>query len=262
MSEIKRSRKPLIVIGIIGVAILGAVLFSVIDPPDSPRAPEPPSEAGAPDQVEAHTTTLTMPIKPQAVLDYNELGADNATSALIDQRKQEYGIGDGVDLIAEPGESIKVGRFEVSMTDILEQIKLQKEELIESDLGESSTGSPGSYGIYVVQRGDNIWNIHFKFLQNYLTHRDIDISPIADEPNKRGFSSGVGKLLKFSEKMVHIYSIRERKLDVDLDIIVPNSKLVVYNMTDVFALLDQIDYSVVNRLEFDGENIWIPAEQD
>jgi hypothetical protein len=47
-------------------------------------------------------------------------------------------------------------------------------------------------------------------------------------------------------------------LDTDLDLIEPNSKIVVYSMKDVFALLDQIDYAKVERIQFDGETIWLP----
>ena len=71
----------------------------------------------------------------------------------------------------------------------------------------------------------------------------------------------MGKLLKFSENIVYIYNIREKKLDMDINIIHPLSKIVVYNMNQVFALLNQIDYNQVNLIHFDGETLWIPAEQ-
>ena len=118
-----------------------------------------------------------------------------------------------------------------------------------------------AYGIYVVRPGDNIWNIHFKFLKAYFGLRNVGLSPVSDEPDARGFSSGVGKILKFSENMVYIYNLREKKLDVDLNLLQPLSKIVIFNMGEVFALLDPIDYSRVNRIRFDGETLWIPAEQ-
>jgi hypothetical protein len=76
-----------------------------------------------------------------------------------------------------------------------------------------------------------------------------------------GYSTGVGKILKFSENLVHIYNLRERTLDSDLHFIHPLSKIVVYNMGRVFALLDRIDYKDVNRIQFDGETLWLPAVQ-
>jgi len=59
---------------------------------------------------------------------------------------------------------------------------------------------------------------------------------------------------------VHIYNIKDRKLDTELNRILPLSKIVVYNMQRIFALLDQIDYNHVNHIRFDGETFWIPAE--
>jgi hypothetical protein len=118
-----------------------------------------------------------------------------------------------------------------------------------------------AYGIYVVRSGDNIWNIHFRFLKEYFSHRQIMLAPMSDEPNVRGISSGIGKILKFSENMVYIYNLKERRLDVDLNLLQPLSKIVVFNMGEVLALLDPIDYRKVNSIKFDGDTLWIPAEQ-
>ncbi len=70
----------------------------------------------------------------------------------------------------------------------------------------------------------------------------------------------MGKLLKFSENVVHIYNLKKQELDSDLNLIHPLSKLVIYNMDRIFALLDQIDYDNVDHIEFDGEMLWIPSE--
>jgi len=116
------------------------------------------------------------------------------------------------------------------------------------------------YGVYVVQHADNVWNIHFSFLKEYFDKRKISVSPVSDEPN-RGRSSGVGKLLKFSEQMVYIYNLEEHRLDMNLNLIHPLSKIVVFNLGKAFSLLEQIDYRNVNRIQFDGEKIRIPAVQ-
>ena len=116
------------------------------------------------------------------------------------------------------------------------------------------------YGIHVVQANDNIWDIHFKLLRDYYDHKGIQVAPLADEPDTKGKSSGIGKILKFSEHMVHIYNVKESKLSTNLDQIYPLSKIVVYNMSFIFALLDRIDYKDVARIEFDGETLWLPAE--
>jgi hypothetical protein len=82
---------------------------------------------------------------------------------------------------------------------------------------------------------------------------------MADEPLGGGRSSGIGKLLKFSENIVYIYNIRKRKLAEDLHAIIPLTKIVIYNMERIFSLLDQIDYEHLNRIQFDGVTVWIPS---
>ncbi len=116
------------------------------------------------------------------------------------------------------------------------------------------------YGIYVVRHGDNVWNIHFEFLKEYFKNKGVSLAAFADEPRGRR-SSGVGKILKFSEDMVYIYNLREHKLDLDLNTIQPLSKIVVFNLRRAFSLLNQLDYKTVNRIRFDGKTIWIPAAQ-
>ena len=87
----------------------------------------------------------------------------------------------------------------------------------------------------------------------------MDLARSADEPDRKGYSSGVGKLLKFSENMVYIYNVKEKDFSQDLNLIEPNSKIVVYKMDQVFQLLEQIDYRHIDQLQFDGDTLWIPA---
>ncbi len=68
-----------------------------------------------------------------------------------------------------------------------------------------------TYGVYVVQPGDNIWNIHFRMLKEYYARKGIRLGHNADEPESSGLSSGVGKILKFSEAMVIIYNLKEKR---------------------------------------------------
>jgi hypothetical protein len=116
------------------------------------------------------------------------------------------------------------------------------------------------YGIYAVQSGDNVWNIHFNFLKDYFNNRGIRLSPKADKPIGKK-SSGVGKILKFAENMVYIYNIREEQVEMNLHQIHPLSKIVVFNLGQVFSVLSQIDYRNINQIEYDGETLWIPAVQ-
>ena len=58
--------------------------------------------------------------------------------------------------------------------------------------------------------------------------------------------------------MVYIYSVKDKKLTDNIHIIQPNSKIIVYNMEEVFDLLGKIDYSKINEIHFDGKVIWLP----
>ena len=205
-----------------------------------------------------------MPVKPQPVIDYNKLKKDDKLQAITKKRKAKYGLKKGVDIIVRSDESFKIGELTVSMQEIRDKIRLKKGDIIEKDIKPGKRipdDTIEEFGIYVVHSGDNLWDIHFKFLKDYFDHKGIAISPLADEPDRFGYSSGVGKLLKFSEKTVCIYNLKEEKLDVDINLIFPLSKIVVYNMNRIFALLEHIDYQHVNEIQFDGETIWIPAER-
>jgi len=199
-----------------------------------------------------------IPVKPQAVIDYNK------PQAITNKRKAEYGLKKGVDIVVRSDESFKVGESTVSMQEIQDKIRLKIGDIIEKDIkpGEIALNNGiEEFGIYVVRPGDNLWAIHFKFLKDYFDRKGIAISSLVDEPDRLGYSSGMGKLLKFSEQTVCIYNLKEGKLDVDINLIFPLSKIVVYNMSRIFALLEHIDYQHVNKIQFDGETIWIPAEQ-
>jgi hypothetical protein len=205
-----------------------------------------------------------MPIAPEKVIDYGKLKekSDESLTALMEERKAPYGIDKGVDMIVKPDESIKVGDQTVKMKKILDEVRLKQGEILEADLETGVKQEQlDDYGIHVVEPGENIWAIHFKLLKDYFEHKGIQLAPLADEPSRHGFSSGVGKVLKFSEQMVYIYNLKEAKLDTNLNLIYPLSKIVVYNMRRVFSLLDRIDYKDVNRIEFDGETLWLPAVQ-
>jgi len=201
----------------------------------------------------------------KTVMDYNALDKDESLSTLMQDRKAKYGIEKGIDMVIRSDESLKVGDKTISMQKILDETRIKRGEMVEKDIAGSELTRKRDkieeFGIYIVQPGDNIWNVHFQLLKGYFDHRRISLSPLADEPKQNGGSSGVGKILKFSENMVYIYNLRDNKLDTDIHLIQPLGKVIVYRMSEVFALLDQIDYTNVNRIQFDGENLWIPGEQ-
>jgi len=113
-------------------------------------------------------------------------------------------------------------------------------------------------GIHVVKPGSNIWDIHYTLLKDYFENKGVSLSSRSDEPNEFGYSSGIGKILKFSEKLVYIFNIQTKTFDPNLDMIEPDSIIVIYNMNQIFDLLNKLDYSKIDRIEFDGETIWLP----
>ena len=244
-------QKKLIILSILALTLIGGIWYFM----GSPRkGSQSTPEESAP---------VKVPPTPEATIDYNKLDQDKDLQQMMAQRKSQHGVDQGLDLIVKKDEAVTIGDTTVKMQDVAEQINLQKGKIVEKNISEEASGGPSStetYGIYVVQPNDNVWNIHFRFLKSYFAQRNIELSPKADEPNSRGYSSGVGKLLKFSENMVHIYNIKEKKLVRSLDTIEPQSKIVIYSMKDVFALLDTIDQNDVHRIRFDGDAIWIPGD--
>lgn len=197
-------------------------------------------------------------------IDYNDLTKNKVLKDLMASRKKSLGIKKSLDMIVKSDESFTIGDTHISMRDILEKAFIKKGEVFEEKIEDSGAVRPHKikeYGIYVVQPGDNIWNIHFNILKEFYEARGITVSSNADEPVDHGMSSGVGRILKFSETLVIIYNLVEKKVDTNIDLLEPLSKIVVYNMDEVFSLLQEINYENIDRIQFDGKTIWIPAKK-
>jgi hypothetical protein len=203
-----------------------------------------------------------FPIHQPPAIDYGQIDKNAELQALMKSRKNEYGVDSGVDMIAKSGESIKVGDAVVPMKEILGKIHLNQRKIIKADQAASlDQHSADAYGIYVVKPGDSIWKIHFNLLRGYFLQKGIKISYFSDEPKRNGKSSGVARILKYSEKMVYIYNVKERKLETDLNLIQPLSKIAVFNIGQTLDLFRQIDYRHLDSVRFDGKNLSIPAGQ-
>lgn len=200
-------------------------------------------------------------IRENPAIDFKDLENDPALDALMKERKDRLGIKESLDLIVRSNEKFIVGGQKISMGEILEKALTRQGEVYQEEIqafGGESPGKINEYGIYVVRPGDNIWNIHFNILKEYYAFRGIDVAPKADEPKHKGLSSGVGKILKFSETMVIIFNLIDRKVTEDINLLKPLSKVIVYNMKEIFSLLGEINYENVDQIQFDGRNIWIP----
>jgi hypothetical protein len=216
----------------------------------------------APDSLAARQDIVKGKI--QVPIAYENLEKSQTLKKLMATRKKNLGIQKSLDMIVKSNETFTVGGTRVSMQEVLEKAFTKRGQVYEQKLDESGTPVPESikeYGIHVVRPGENIWNIHFNILKEYYAHQGIEVAPSADEPQNRGFSSGVGKILKFSETMVIIYNLIDRQVVTDINLLQPLSKIVVYNMEEVFSLLKEINYDNVDRIQFDGKNIWIPARK-
>lgn len=219
------------------------------------ETPLPPPSPSA-----ADSSRVRLPVHGPPVIDFEALEQDEAARQKMDQRKAEYGLESAMDMVVTDQETIRVGDQTVAMAEIKRQIAVAEGRIVESETDGGRASTPAQvYGIHVVQPGDNLWNIHFALLREYFSAKGIELPPLADEPHVNGTSSGVGRLLKFSERMVYIYNLQERRLDPSLDLIRPRSKIVVYKMREVFSLLAQIDVRALDRIRFDGDTLWLQA---
>ncbi len=262
-----------------------------------PEKPENLSDKAKPEGEKDAPQVVKGTIKAEPEINFKDLNKNPELDKLMADRKAKSGVDKSLDMIVQSDEKFVVGGQKISMKEILKKAMAQKGEIFQEDIrvpGESeepvasrasggsgaireSSSSEGSgvseesgaplpkgikeYGIYVVRKGDNIWNIHFNILKEFYSSRGISVASRADEPVNEGVSSGVGKILKFSEQMVMIYNLTERKMADDINLLQPLSKIIVYNMGEIFSLLQEVTYENVDRIQFDGTSIWIPAKQ-
>jgi len=225
------------------------------------------------------------PPPPPQIVDFGKIQekTDLTLGEMILKRKQEFGLQDSVDMVVKPEESIRIGQETVSVRDILAEIESQMQGLSETLQPDQATGSGGTeileedlskprkevapppppsirksvvyYGVYVVRPGDNLWNIHFNFLREYFKHRGIALSSTDDEA-AAGRSSGVAKILKYAETMVHIFNMKTKKLDHDLHMLEPHEKVVIFNLTHLNNILGPVmSREQFKEVRFDGRSL-------
>ncbi len=97
------------------------------------------------------------------------------------------------------------------------------------------------YGVRVIRPTENIWNIHYAILKEYMKRRGIELAAFSDEPTPEGKSSGVGRLLKFIENAVLVYNLAGDRFENDLNAIRPHSIVVFFKISHLFEALDRLE---------------------
>ncbi|MCB9481495.1 MAG: hypothetical protein H6680_06720 [Desulfobacteraceae bacterium] len=184
---------------------------------------------------------------------------DSEDLKLMEERKKEYGIDQGLDMVLKSDESAEINGQVIDLKSIEEKDLILKGDVISNDLKINEKTKPKDYGIYIVKKGDNLWDIHFRLLKELFKNKGISLSESADEPINDGYSSGVGKILKFSEETVSIYSLKTGEITYDINTLEPEGRVIIYKMTEIAELLNDISLNNINNVVFDGKNLWIDS---
>ena len=172
------------------------------------------------------------------------------------QRKKPYGLDKSVDAVARSDETIQVGQKKVPVEELEKKLVVeQRGEVREKSLQDKKISA---WGVYMVRPGDNLWDIHYRLLKEYLASRGVKLPPRADQPTVQGYSSGVGKVLKFAEHMVGVYNLRTGHMSKDLNLLEPGQKVVVFNLSEIFGQLDKVNPRELSGIMYDGRVLFFP----
>ncbi len=179
----------------------------------------------------------------------------------IEVRKKELGLSKSIDVVLKPGEQAEIKGTVINPHEVVKQKEIEEGKIIEEKLSSGDNSSQNKeeelYGIHVVRKGENLWNIHFGLIKDYLASQGIKIPDNADEPYENGRSSGVGKLLKFAENMVLVYNIKQKKSRRNINIIHPGEEVVIFKINSIFKMLKGIDFKQLDYIVFDGRRIYL-----
>jgi hypothetical protein len=181
--------------------------------------------------------------------------------AIMAERKQPFGIKRSLDAVVRTDESIDVKGTVIPVAELERKIVVeQRGEVLEKPLDRPAQVS--AWGVYVVRKGDNLWEVHFRLLTDYLKSQGVELDEDADMPQPSGYSSGVGKVLKFAENMVGVYNLKTGKMHHNLDLIEPGEKVVIYNLSEIFEMLSKIDPHDLSGVEYDGRVLFFPKRMN
>lgn len=177
------------------------------------------------------------------------------------ERMEPYGVRHSLDAVVRSDESIKVGDTTISMAELEKNLVVnQRGEILEKPLDKKAAQKRiTAWGVYLVRQDQNLWNIHYRLLREYLASQGVELAPDADEPLPTGKSSGVGKILKFAEHMVGVYNLKTKSMSSNLDHLEPGRKVVVFNLSEIFSQLAKIDPRDLSGVMYDGRVLLFPG---
>ncbi|MFH1057715.1 MAG: hypothetical protein V1797_03415 [Pseudomonadota bacterium] len=261
----KPSRLPwALALLVLAVALAGIIFWGA-----NQEEAGPPAQAGKPGAGQAAKDAKAPAIPPPApsqqgpVVDVtpSEPGQPAYAPEAKEQseRKQPYGLDKSVDAVVRSDESIRLGDKEVSVQELERRLVVeQRGDVLEKPL---KGGKITAWGVYAVRPGDSLWKIHYALLREYMASRGYDLPLRSDQPVASGLSSGVGKILKFAEHMVGVYNLKTGHMTRDLDLLEPGQKVVVFNLSEIFDQLAQVDPKELSGVMYDGRVLLFPARE-
>ncbi len=238
----------------------GELLPPAAPPATPPAAPREAPSAGQPGQTVALSGEAAESAGSPATPAADGQAARGRIGDEQAERKKPYGLDKSLDAVVKSDEYIKVGDQTIPVAELERKLVVeQRGKVLEKPLGQP--GQVSYWGIYVVRPGDNLWGIHFRLLKEYLASKGVALAADADRPTPGGYSSGVGKVLKFAEHMVGVYNLQTGAMSHDLNLLEPGRKVVVYNLTEVFEQLAKIDPRDLSGVMYDGRVLFFPQKQ-
>ncbi len=176
-----------------------------------------------------------------------------------DERKAAFGLRNSLDVVVRSDESIVVSDTVVPMAELERQLNRYRGQMSDQNLNPARDPI-SAWGAHLVRPGDNLWQIHLSLLREYMASRGVILPPGADQPKTSGYSSGVGKILKFAEHMVGVYNIKTGEMSHNLNLLEPGEKIVVFNLSEIFAQLSQINPKDLSGVMYDGRVLIFPKQ--
>lgn len=226
----------------------------------TPGAPGAPGAEQPSHQKKASLRQAPAPPGPSKHGSVVEVKPEQASGTEQAVRKAPYGLKRSVDVVVRGDETIKVGGVEVSVAELERSLVVgARGQVLDRPLGAGQGVTV--WGVHLVRSKENLWNIHYHLLREFLASRGIALPPDADEPTANGRSTGVGKILKFAEHMVGVYNLKTRAMSAKLDLLEPGHKVVIFNLSEIFEQLAKIEPHNLKGVMYDGRVLLFPGSE-